>query len=83
MSDPSSVIHVLSARTGDDGVVRLRGTVRTGEAKAGQVYWFAGADGVRHEITVVETAESGRGQSEFVVQGDSASLIRNGSYLYA
>ena len=81
-SEPSCVIHVLSARAAEDGSCRVRATVRSGELQVGQAFWFGGPQGERKTVTVASITRGGR-YLEIGVSGEGAMQIRNGSYLYA
>jgi hypothetical protein len=82
-SEVPCVIHVLSARPAEGDRCKLRGTVRAGNARPGLGFWFADAEGARHEVTLTACEDAARGQNEFTVEGSGVERIRGGSYLYA
>jgi len=81
-TQPQIVIHVLSAKPDTERSSQARCTVRAGDAKVGQVFWFADASGERRTVTLDGIEEGGR-HLLLMLSGSGAGALRGGTYLYS
>ena len=77
-----TLLHVLAAEPPESGTIRTRSTVRSGEPRVGDRYWFEDADRKRRTLKVESIYPSAR-WSTIVFSGLPQDLNRvvTGTYI--
>ena len=79
----SLLIHALAVHPDKPGIVRVRSTVRLGDAFPGVRVWFEGTDLVVRDLEIIGVKRSPR-LSTITLSGDPSDLehLVGGTYLY-
>ena len=80
----NTVVHGLSIFKVEDGLHKIRSTIRTGQVKPGQILSFTASGGQVHTLQVKECIDGPSRHTTIIVDGDADAIneFRGGYYLF-